>query len=498
MAKKNNTAEKTVLDAEKITSALKEGTEKQLRALMNEAISNLIKEDEDEPELEDEHVPAEDDSYEVEDVDAEGAPAEDETPEAEDADAEGEDAAPADEPAEDGDADDEWSDLEQYKVGDNDYDFTGVDGETALKVFNKLGDDDEIFVTKNEDGDYEFKDDKTGAEYVIELDPEGDADADAEGDADVDLGDEGDDEGFDLDIDFGDEGSEPEDGGDELSLELGNDEPEDGEQEFEIDLGDDDEENHDELNEDLGYTDSYQKDVFAKKPNMSEPAKGMNDWDEGAPKGAEKPWAGKGDMKPFGKKAEEVNEEVNECGVVPSEDTANLEEDGSGLNTKHSTKKTQNRLNKDAKNQRHVSQNGEYTPLKIDEAKVRKIVEAAKAIQAENKQYKDQIEKIKKSLFEAAVLNVNLGKVVSLLVNETTTRAEKKSILERFNNVKTIKEGTALYESIKKELNGETKKAAIMERQISMAPSLNETTIYQDNPALDMMRRMDNLENYYK
>ena len=143
------------------------------------------------------------------------------------------------------------------------------------------------------------------------------------------------------------------------------------------------------------------------------------------------------------------------------------------------------------------STEGSYEPS-INEAKVRKIVEAAKAIQAENKQYKDQIEKIKQSLFEAAVLNVNLGKVVSLLVNETTTRAEKKSILERFNNVKTIKEGTALYESIKQELNGETKKTAIMERQISMAPSLNETTIYQNNPALDMMRRMDNLENYYK
>ena len=505
MAKKNNTAEKTVLDAEKITSALKEGTEKQLRALMNEAISNLIKEDEDEPELDDEHVPAEDDSYEVEDVDAEGTPAEDETPKAEDADEEGEDTTPADEPAEEGDADDEWSDLEQYKVGDNDYDFTGVDGETALKVFNKLGDDDEIFVTKNEDGDYEFKDDKTGAEYVIELDPESDADADAEGDEDLDLnlGAEGSEGDVDLDIDLGAEGGEG-DKDDELSLELGDDEPsdEDGDQEFEIDLGDDDDEDHDELNEDLGYTDSYQKDVFAKKPNMSEPAnkQATNDWDEGAPKGAEKPWAGKGDMKPFGKKSQEVNEEVDECGMVPSE--GELEEAtnvGGAVQQRTKTKShiPANRKEHGPKVKHNVSTEGSYEPS-INEAKVRKIVEAAKAIQAENKQYKDQIEKIKQSLFEAAVLNVNLGKVVSLLVNETTTRAEKKSILERFNNVKTIKEGTALYESIKQELNGETKKTAIMERQISMAPSLNETTIYQNNPALDMMRRMDNLENYYK
>lgn len=501
MAKKNNTAEKTVLDAEKITSALKEGTEKQLRDLMNEAISKLIKEDEDEdPEIQDAE-PAEDDSYEVEDVDAEGAPAEDKTPEAEDADKEG---AEVTEPEGD-EADDEWSDLEQYKVGDNDYDFTGVDGETALKVFNKLGDDDEIFVTKNEDGDYEFKDDETGAEYVIELDPESNADADAEDDDALNLGNEGD-EGEDVEFDFNLD-DEDENGGEELSLELGDDEPteEGGDEEFEIDLGDDDEENHDELNEDLGYTDSYQKNVFGKNVNMSEPAnkQATNDWDAGAPKGAEKPWAGKGDMKPFGKKSQEVNEEVDECGVVPSQPEANLEEGGGefGAVQDHSTAKKLKSSNGAEQNpgkvKHNVSTAGEFKPA-IDEAKVRKIVEAAKAIQAENKQYKDQIEKIKQSLCEAAVLNVNLGKVVSLLVNETTTRAEKKSILERFNNVKTIKEGTALYESIKQELNGETKKAAIMERQISMAPSLNETTIYQNNPVLDMMKRMDNLENYYK
>ena len=47
MAKKNNTAEKTILDAEKITKALKEGTEKQLQSILNEALSNIIKEDEE-------------------------------------------------------------------------------------------------------------------------------------------------------------------------------------------------------------------------------------------------------------------------------------------------------------------------------------------------------------------------------------------------------------------------------------------------------------------
>ena len=45
--KKNNTAEKTIRDAERITKALQEGTEKSLRAIVNETIANLVMEEED-------------------------------------------------------------------------------------------------------------------------------------------------------------------------------------------------------------------------------------------------------------------------------------------------------------------------------------------------------------------------------------------------------------------------------------------------------------------
>jgi uncharacterized protein YerC len=231
--------------------------------------------------------------------------------------------------------------------------------------------------------------------------------------------------------------------------------------------------------EDLGYTDSYQKDVFDGSINMSVPGKNNRDWSKGLPTGPKKPWAGKGDMKPYGKKQE-------------------LDENGNGLNTKHAMKKSQNRLNKNAKGQHVASEEDGTYKGTLTESKARKIINAAKAIQAENKLYKESIEKIKKSLYEAAVLNVNLGKIVSLLVNETTTKEEKQTIIERFNGVKTIKEGNTLYESIKKELNGSSKKTAIMERQISMAPSLNETTIYTQNPSLNLMERMNSLETYYK
>ena len=80
--KKNNTAEKAVLGAEKIANALKESTEKSLRDIINETINNLIIEG-----VED----TENDSYDVQDVEP------DETPEVSDVNAEdgGEEGAEA-------------------------------------------------------------------------------------------------------------------------------------------------------------------------------------------------------------------------------------------------------------------------------------------------------------------------------------------------------------------------------------------------------------------
>ena len=501
--KKNNTAEKAALDAEKITKALQESTEKSLRDIINEAISNVITEGEDDEE--------QDYGSDVQDVEP------DETPEVSDVEtgeeAGGEEGAEDNLDAEGGEeeggaADDEWSDMEQYKVGDNDYDFTGVDGDEILKVYNKLGDDDQIFVKKEDDGTYSVKDDETGAEFVIELNPEN-------LNADDNLDGEG--KGEDFELELGDDEDVDDGEGSDIGLELGDEndldgegegEDFDGDDEIEIDINDDDE---DELNEEnLGYTDSYQKDVFDKKVNMSEPADKSTTYsmDAGAPTGAEKPWAGKGDPKPFGEKKDAVDEDIDECGAgcdpnaqVPAGMPANVEENGgtiSSIDARHMKKGQigQHRPNAPEYSVRKVdSENAEVQNIKES---VKKIVEKAKQIQAENKQYKDNLDKIKKSLYEAAVLNVNLGRLVDILVNETTTKDEKKSILERFNHVKTINEGKALHAAIRSELR-ESKKATtpIVEKQFvaGSTQSLNETTIYSaaSNPAMDLMERMDNL-----
>ena len=65
--KKNTTAEKAILDAQKAAKAIKENTDKSLQELMNNAIAKLVMESDDEPE-------DDKDSYEVEDVKTEDEP----------------------------------------------------------------------------------------------------------------------------------------------------------------------------------------------------------------------------------------------------------------------------------------------------------------------------------------------------------------------------------------------------------------------------------------
>jgi hypothetical protein len=488
--KKNNTAQKAALEVEQLSKALKEGTEKTLRNLLKEAIEDIVNDDEEETQ---DAEPIEDDSFEVQDV--ETGETSEETPEEGSEDEPGVDAPESDE---EGGAD-EWGDeYDEFKVGDNEYDFTGVDGDLALKIFQSLSDDDQINVKKDEEGNIEVSDGETGAEIVIELTPgEGSAE-DSDFDADV----EGEPENDEFD-------AEPEDGDNfasEPEGDFGGDSTEDDDEEIEIDLGGDDEESSDEeLNEDLGYTDSYQKDVMPGL-NMSEPAdkKSTNDWDEGVPTGNKKPWAGKHNEKDYKETHTDLAEGAAcpKCGKTPCECGKELDENQTTAKAPRRKQVKTAAPNSGETDKPEVSKEVSVAG-QLTEAKAQKILEAAKAIQAENKQIKALAGKLRESLEAAATLNVNYGKIVNLLVNESTTKEEKLSIIERFSGVKTVKEGAILYESIKRELNESNKKNAanVLNEQISAESSktINETPIYQtsaNNRSIALMERMDNLSNY--
>ena len=454
--KKNNTTEKSIIKADKISKALKENTEKTLRALVNETINNLILEEEETPEVEDDE-----NDYEVEDVNVENDSETTDTPEAGEAEVE--------EAPEEGE-DDEWSEYDEFKTDDNDYDITDQDEEGVeilRKMYDMLEDGDELIVTKNENDELVISNEETGDEEVVDMSDE----------ESVELpGEESEDE-FELELD--DEDSEDEMPEDEIEIDIEDDNDEEDEPTYEFDI------DEEELTESLGYTDSYQSKTAMTTPPNKEVAdpKATNSWDK-VPTGDGKRWAGKGNNKPFGEKSCCESEEMVE---EPIEEATNV---GGAVQQRSSSKS-------------HIpAGRKEYVPKGTRHAsfadKYEEIVESYKKMKAENDTLKESLKATKKSLVEAAVLNVNLGKVVNLLVNETTTRDEKKSILSRFNEVKTISEGTTLFNNIKRELN-ETKKSAITLDKSIVAESkknLNETTFYQDrskNPSLALMDRLDNL-----
>ena len=110
----------------------------------------------------------------------------------------------------------------------------------------------------------------------------------------------------------------------------------------------------------------------------------------------------------------------------------------------------------------------------------------------ENKQLKETVSKVTKIMKEAVQVNVNLGHIVRLMVENSTTKAEKEDIVKRFANVKTNESAKTLYESISSEL----KKAhsTVMTEQtttVENTKKINESKIYDEpNGVIDMMRRM--------
>ena len=508
--KKNNTAQKTILEAKEISKALKKGTEKSIRNIITESISDYLNKYDDDDDTED----ADDNLKDENEFTEKDVKIDDDTAEKDDDENVDNDNI---EDAQDDTEDDEWSDFDAYKVGDDDYDFTSMDGDDILKVYNKLGDDDKIYVKKVDDNTFKVNDDETGAEYTIELDSDAldnnkcdddncnlkndddsfeindDDDDDDSFEVVDDDDDDDDDDSFEVDDD--DDSFEIVDDDDDDSFEIVDDDDDDDS--IEVEINDDD----DKLNEEgLDYTDSYQKDVFAKKFNMNEPAnsKATYSMNAGVPKGNTKPWAGKGDMKPFDQK-------VNECDKMTENKDEEVIDEGAMTTSSQSVAKVTHtptsgpRAEHARKVAKNLHANGEYVS-KLEES-VKKIVAQAKQIQTENKQYKKALSSIKKSLCEAAVSNVTLAQVVKLLSEETCSKKEKQSIVERFGNVKTLQEGKSLYDTVKRELNENKKAAVVLEKQISADSTkmLNEKTIYQNsNPSIDFMNRMDSIETYWK
>ena len=461
----NENKNTTVLDPEMLSEALKAQTKDTIEMILEKAVKSYLKEAADE-DLENDDAekaePAEPvaDEPTVDEVPADGAqPADDAPAEAQPEEVGGDTEEPAEEEG------DEWSGFDNYKVGDGEYDMTGVeDTEQLAKVWKLMKDGDEV-VIKQQDGKLDIKDNESGAEYLVTLDGENETDEE--------------------------------------------------EPVFEITF------NNKPImkEENLGYTDNYQnKDVVVgKEPYDAATPNETNIWDDGAPDrqgkgGKDKPWAGpsKKEGKPY---AGEVNEEedveggdlfeitFDECGPECGKPVDGPMEEGATFPDMNSMRYNPGREVHDEPNpRRHNDKEGEMSDGTAMNEAIQKKLEK---IEEENKVLKSSLVKFRKALNEAVLTNYNIGNFVNLIIENSTTKQEKIDILKRFSNeAKTKDQSKALYESINKQLKSVKKGSVAIDKPMNINESavknINESTIYKNddegiNYALDMIQRMNNL-----
>lgn len=510
---RSKVVKESLLDYNALANSLKENTESAVKTLLDEAVrdtyAKLLSEDDDkdyeEEEVEDTSSDITNDAESVDAAtdDVEGTDTGMEADEPiDDAAVEGGDDAAIDgaeeggEPSEEGD---EWAEFDKYKISDDEYDFSNAEDEEIVKVYKLMKNDDQILVHKDDNGNVNIQDNETGAEYLISLGDNGEATgvAASEPSDDVITDDEGADD-FGAEDDFENEN---------------NDMNESTERMFELVL---------EYDSNVGYTDNYQKKDVMTNPGMSEPGKNVNDWDAGVPHGTEKPWSGypgkknKAD-KPFnagkGKQLEEeeaVDGAVEECGNVeaPVEEATNV----GGFVQQNSTSKS-HVPNSNGRSARSMSQGGKRvkgtaTPrynsgdvdvtvtVNGDKKTNESFMKRANKVLAENKELKATLIDVMSSLKEAAVTNHNLGMIIKLISENSTTQDEKKEIISRFSNeAKTVEASKNLYESISRDLKKSKKMNITEESSLTVEDSkkINETKIYQSPDvldSLDLMHRM--------
>lgn len=485
---RSKVVKESLLDYNTLANSLKENTESAVKTLLDEAVrdtyAKLLSEDDDkdyeESEVEDTTSSDIDDADDANEIDGADDAADDAEMDSTPSDDDSVDDDASDDTAEtsitdveddqtegEDDGDEEWGEFDKYKVSDDEYDFTNAEDEEIVKVYKLMKNDDQILVHKDDDGKVGIKDNETGAEYILDLG-----------------GDDATDDGLDGMDDFGGNNDE--------------DMNESTERLFELVL---------EYDSNVGYTDNYQKKDVMTSDGVSEPGKGVRDWDKGIPHGSSKPWSGypkKKADKPFNAEKGKQVEEEDDSMLDMSADGGEINE--LKTNAEHaanngSTSRTDGPNNPRRRKARnfHTAQNGQETSTS-DNAYTRaneSFLRKANKVLSENKELKGTLTNVMTSLKEAAVTNHNLAQIIKLISENSTTQDEKREIISKFaKQAKTIDESKRLYESLSDDLK-KNRKMNITESNGSLSvegsKKINETTIYKSQDvidSLDLMHRM--------
>ena len=502
MAKEKSIVEEAIIQMKNLEEAVAENAKGILASTMKEEIKELVKESLSEQS---------EDEIEMTDVDME-------EPEMETDDEMDSDDM---EMGMDMDTDDEEEDMEEP------IDLTDKSDEEVLRVFQLMGPDDNIIVTKDDAGNINIKDEEN--EYMIvgesdeeqeeefyeaeeieesmEMEEESD-EMEESWSTDESIEDivsrmfddeESDEEEMDSedDMEFSDEYSE----GDEIMYEIEMSEDSDeveGDEEnegmmYEIEMSEQSDEDEEEEEEEY---EEYNESLEESKKAFKAKGKGM-----GKPKFSynKNPNQGQG-FKVVKKSADKTMGTGNAKKVNVYKDKETL--DGE---FKHKPKKVEAKeasrtlgsgkrwgkkgLNKPKAAPRH---------LKVESVDSSEL----QILREKNEEYRKALNVFRNKLNEVAVFNSNLAYATRLFTEHSTSKQEKINILKRFDGVETLKESKNLYKTIKEELSTVQSQPMneSIERKIESTPStgsavnLIESKTYENPQFLRMKDLMSKLK----
>lgn len=467
--KKKSIIDEAVLDAKRIQETLNANTKEILRSIAKEEIDDLVKESLNEFDEED-----------VEDTET--------TDVAVDADAEApvdgvEDVETDAEINIDDDGEEEMGgseeDLTVEPVGDmemgaeapmgDEMDMTTASDDDVIAVYKKLTGDDEIQIVSNENGDIELTVNEPG-EFVIKTNaansaPTPPAAVPTPIETGLETGEEDGEElelsaGDDLDADLPMTGIEDTESGEEEEEETYDESYDVNESNVVYEIAIDEMENIESVKAPVG---------SEKSPNNFAGDNLEGGFDDNGQNGT-------GDA--HGEHIMEEEEEVSETKYV------------GGKVAKVATSHTNQKL-----------ETNEY----VSKADYDKLLKEAKAIKTKANEMAQTLKEQRVMLGKVVVFNTNLTNVTRLFTEHATTKEEKRTIIERFDEeVSNIQESKRLFKTIEKELINKKSIAESVEGKFSKeksssASKLNETTAYVDQGTkriIDLMSRVDNKDKY--
>lgn len=265
---------------------------------------------------------------------------------------------------------------------------------------------------------------------------------------------------------------EEEEAGEEDSEELDLDSEEDSEEELDLDLdGEDD-------SEELDLDDNEESEEDEEENEYELTLDDENENEESEEEEYEE---------------EEENEEEEELDEVIQK----------GLNAmgKHANKYATGSIAKQTKGAGARLEESTSKQLVLETAKkYNALLTEAKKLKSENEEFRAALKEFRTKLVETVVFNSNLTYVTRILMEHSTTKAEKQNIIKRFDEeVTNLKESKNLYKTIVNQLDSRSpinetiQNKIIKEVTTGSSKQLNESTAYVDPSTkriIDLMKRV--------